>query len=307
MVSNAQSRGRRLRRRSANPDGTMTLIEHLSELRSRLFKAALFVAVGTIVGWFLYDQLLTLLKHPYCALPPERRYNSANGQCQLVFFGIADGFMIRLKVALLAGIVMSTPFWLYQLWAFITPGLKRNERRWTVTFVFAGSVLFALGVAVAYLVLPKAIHVLVGFAGPGVTPLFGVKEYLSFITSMLIMFGLAFELPLVVVILNLAGVLSYARLAKSQRMAIFGIFVFAAVATPSQDWLSMVFMAVPLCVLFELAVLFARVHDKRKAARAAAEPYADLPDDVATPLDATPSAIDGPETLDPSPEDRTGR
>lgn len=284
----------------------MTLLQHLAELRSRLFKAALVIFIGTVVGWFLYDRLLNLLKHPYCALPADRRYNSANGQCQLVFFGIADGFTIRLKVALIAGIVMTAPFWLYQIWAFITPGLKRNERRWTITFVFTGSVLFALGMVVAYLVLPKAIHVLVGFAGPGVTPLFAVKDYLSFITSMLIVFGLAFELPLLVVILNFAGVLSYARLAKSQRMAIFGIFVFAAVATPSQDWLSMVFMAVPLCVLFEFAVLVARIHDKRKAARAAADPYANLPDDVATPLDTRPSPIDEPDWLERSSEDRTG-
>ncbi|HSV67335.1 MAG TPA: twin-arginine translocase subunit TatC [Mycobacteriales bacterium] len=282
----------------------MTLIEHLSELRNRLFKAALFITVGTIVGWFLYEQLLELLKHPYCTLPAERRYNSANGQCQLVFFGIADGFMIRLKVAMIAGIVLSSPFWLYQLWAFVTPGLKHNERRYSIIFVVAGSVLFSLGVLMAYLVLPKAINVLVSFAGTGVAPLFSVKDYLSFITMMLVIFGVAFELPLVVVLLNFAGVLSYARLARSQRIAIFGIFVFAAVATPSQDPFSMIFMAVPLCVLYELAVLVARIHDKRKAARDGSAAYGDLPDNVPSPLDDRRASIDAP---DPVEDDLPGR
>ncbi len=276
----------------------MTLIEHLNELRNRMFKASAFIAAGTVVGWIIYGRLLTILKHPYCALPPDRRYNDAHGNCQLVFFNVADGFMIRLKVAVIAGMVLSAPFWLYQLWAFITPGLKRNERKWTVVFVASASVLFALGMALAYLVLPKALNVLVGFAGPGVTPLFAVKDYLSFVTSMLLIFGVAFELPLLVVILNLAGVLSYQRLMKWQRMAIFLIFVFAAVATPSQDPFSMIFMAVPLCLLFEVAVLVARIHDKRKAAREAAESFADLPDDVASPLDVTPSDIEPAEPLD---------
>jgi len=276
----------------------MTLIEHLSELRSRLFKAAIFVAAGTVAGWILYSRLLEILKHPYCALPPARRFNSGSGECQLVFFSVGDGFMIRLKVAVIAGLVLSAPFWLYQLWAFITPGLKRNERKWTITFVASASVLFALGMLLAYLVLPKAMNVLVGFAGPGVTPLFAVKDYLSFVTSMLLVFGVAFELPLLVVILNLAGVLSYQRLMKWQRMAIFLIFVFAAVATPSQDPFSMIFMAVPLCVLFEGAVFIARFHDKRKAAREASESFADLPDDVASPLNLTTEPVQPAEPLD---------
>jgi sec-independent protein translocase protein TatC len=297
-VSQTQRRRLRRSRRAANPDGTMTLIEHLSELRSRLFKAAIFVAAGTVAGWILYSRLLKILMHPYCALPPERRFNSAAGGCQLVFFSVGDGFMIRLKVAVIAGLVLSAPFWLYQLWAFVTPGLKRNERKWTIIFVASASVLFALGMALAYLVLPKAMHVLVSFAGPGVTPLFAVKDYLSFVTSMLLIFGVAFELPLLVVILNLAGVLSYQRLMKWQRMGIFLIFVFAAVATPSQDPFSMIFMAVPLCVLFEGAVFIARIHDKRKAAREASESFADLPDDVASPLDLASEPVQPAEPLD---------
>jgi sec-independent protein translocase protein TatC len=305
-VTTAQRLRRVWRKRAVNPDGTMTLIEHLTELRNRLFKASFFVAAGTVVGWILYSRLLTLLKHPYCSLPPNRRYSNGQGDCQLVYFNVADGFMIRVKVAFIAGMVLSAPFWLYQLWAFITPGLKRNERKWTVVFVFSASVLFVLGMGLAYLVLPKALNVLTGFAGSGVTPLFAVKDYLSFVTSMLLIFGVAFELPLLVVILNLAGVLSYQRLMKWQRMALFLIFVFAAVATPSADPFSMIFMAVPLCGLFEVAVLVARVHDRRKAAREAAESFADLPDDEASPLDLRPDPVEPAEPLEDSYDPRGG-
>jgi sec-independent protein translocase protein TatC len=299
-VTTAQRLRRVWRKRAVNPDGTMTLIEHLTELRNRLFKASVFVSLGMIAGWIVYDRVLKLLMRPYCALPPERRFNDAHGGCQLVFFGVGDGFVIRVKVAFIAGLVLSAPFWLYQLWAFVTPGLRKNERKWTFVFVSSATVLFALGMSIAYLILPKALHVLVGLAGNGVTPLFAVKDYLSFIMSMLLIFGVAFELPLLVVILNLAGVLSYARLMKWQRISIFLIFVFAAVATPSQDPLSMIFMAVPLCVLFEVAVLIARFHDKRKAQRQQQESFEDLPDDVASPLDLHPSAIEGADDIEPA-------
>lgn len=277
----------------------MTLVEHLTELRNRLFKASVFVVLGMIAGWIVYERVLNLLMRPYCQLQPDHRFNDAHGGCQLVFFGVGDGFVIRVKVAFIAGLVLSSPFWLYQLWAFVTPGLRKNERKWTVVFVFSATVLFVLGMSIAYLILPKALHVLVALAGHGVTPLFAVKDYLSFIMSMLLIFGVAFELPLLVVILNLAGVLSYARLMKWQRISIFLIFTFAAVATPSQDPLSMIFMAVPLCLLFELSVLIARFHDKRKADRERLESFEDLPDDVASPLDLRPDTIDGAGEVEP--------
>ena len=278
----------------------MTLIEHLTELRNRLFKASVFVVLGMVVGWFLYQPVLDLLKRPYCALPPDKRFPPNTTGCELVFFGVGDGFLIRIKVVFITGLVLSAPFWLYQLWAFVTPGLKKNERKWTMVFVSSATVLFALGMTIAYLILPKALHVLVGLAGDGVAPLFAVKDYLSFIMSMLLIFGVAFELPLLVVILNLAGVLTYKRLMSWQRMAIFLIFVFAAVATPSQDPISMIFMAVPLCLLFEVAVLVARFHDKRKAEREAVESFENLSDDEASPLDYTPSTIEAASDIEPA-------
>jgi len=282
------------RRRPRSPDGSMPLREHLVELRSRLIKALLFVALGMIAGWLFYPHILDILKEPYCALPPDRRFppDRVPGECQLLFTGPLDGFMLRFKVAGIAGAVLSAPLWLYQLWAFVTPGLRRNERRWTVVFVLGSTLLFAAGTVLSYLTISKALNLLVNVAGQGTVAAIEVTRYLSFVTTMLLVFGVSFELPLVIVLLNLVGILSFRRLQRWQRMAIFLIFVFAAVATPSQDPISMCMLAIPMCLLFEGAVLVAWVHDRRKERREAAESFHDLPDDVASPLDPTPSPLD---------------
>jgi sec-independent protein translocase protein TatC len=272
----------------------MPLREHLIELRSRLLKALLFIALGMIVGWLLYPQILDILKEPYCALPPDRRFppDRVPGECQLLFTGPLDGFMLRFKVAGIAGAVLSAPFWLYQVWAFVTPGLHRNERRWTVAFVLGSTLLFAAGTVLSYLTISKALNLLVNVAGTGTVAAIEVTRYLGFVMTMLLVFGVSFELPLLIVLLNLVGILSFRRLLRWQRMAIFLIFVFAAVATPSQDPISMCMLAVPMCLLFEAAVLVAWVHDRRKERREAAESFHDLPDDVASPLDPSPSSLD---------------
>lgn len=271
----------------------MSLRDHLVELRQRLVKALLFIALGAVLGWVLYPQLLEILKHPYCQIPAEHRFPpDVHGDCKLTFFGPLDGFLLRFKVAAIAGAVISAPLWLYQLWAFITPGLRRTERRWTVLFVVASTLLFAAGAALSYLTLTKALGLLILTAGEGTVAAIEVTRYLGFVTTMLFVFGVSFELPLLVAMLNLVGILPYRVLAKWQRMAIFLIFVFAAVATPSQDPISMSALAVPMCLLFEGAVLLAFFHDRRKARRQAVESFHDLPDDVASPLDETPSSLD---------------
>lgn len=272
----------------------MPLREHLIELRQRLIKALLFVALGMVVGWLLYPHILDILKEPYCDLPADRRFppDRVPGECQLLFTGPLDGFMLRFKVAGIAGLVLSAPFWLYQLWAFVTPGLRRNERRWTVVFVLGSSVLFACGAVLSYLTVSKALLLLVNLAGQGTVAAIEVTRYLGFVMTMLLVFGVSFELPLLVIILNLIGILSARRLLRWQRMSIFLIFLFAAVATPSQDPLSMCMLAVPMCLLFEGAVLVAWIHDRRKARREALESFHDLPDDEASPLDLTRSSLD---------------
>jgi sec-independent protein translocase protein TatC len=278
-------------------DSRMTLTEHLQELRARLFKSMLAVAICTIiVGVWLYHPVYQTLLHPYCHLPPDRRL--LGNDCALTFTGVTDAFTIRLKVALIGGVILSMPIWLYQLWAFITPGLHRNERRWSLSFVFASAVLFAAGVAVAYWILPKALDVLLGFGGPDLKALLTVDQYLGFIAHLLTIFGVSFEFPLVLVMLNLAGVLSAQRLRQWRRAAIFLLTVFAGAATPSTDPFTMLAMAVPLWLLYEAAVVFARIHDRRKARRSLSAEYAQYADDETSPitfdnLDETPEVSVG--------------
>jgi sec-independent protein translocase protein TatC len=287
-----------LRRHRPVDDGTMSLRDHIAELRSRLLKALFFVAVGAVAGWILYPQIIDFLKQPYCDLPADRRFQGSSGDCQLIFTSPLDGFMLRLKIGAISGMVLAAPFWLYQLWAFVTPGLHRRERRWTITFVVSSSLLFVAGACLAYLTIENALSLLVNLAGDSTLAVLDIVKYMGFVTSMLLVFGVAFELPLLVVMLNQVGVLSAARLRRWQRLSVFGIFVFAAVATPSQDPLSMLMLAIPMAVLFEVSVLIATIHDRRKAKREAARAFHELPDDVASPLDETPSAIEELDDLE---------
>lgn len=273
----------------------MSVLDHLRELRRRLIIAVLFVVAGAIAGWFLYDPVLKFLEHPYCSVPVKYRYHSGDGKsCDLIYTGVLDGFTTRLKVSFIAGTVFSAPFWLYQIWGFVTPGLRKNERKYTVIFIAASTLLFAAGMALAYVVLSKGILVLLKAAGEGTQALLTVNAYLSFVTLMMVIFGAAFELPLLVIMANLAGVLSAKVLKKSQRIAIFLIFAFAAVATPSTDPFTMCAMAVPMVILFEGAVLFAVVRERRRARRPVeAEQYPD--DDVPSRVDAVPEPIGAAE------------
>ena len=287
-----------IRRRRRPVDGTMSLRDHIAELRGRLLKALFFVALGAVVGWIFYPQIIDFLKQPYCALPLDRRFQGNSTECQLIFTSPLDGFMLRLKIGAIAGIILAAPFWLYQLWAFVTPGLHRRERRYTVIFVAVSSLLFVAGAMLAYLTIENALSLLVNLAGDSTLAVLDIVKYMGFVTSMLLVFGVAFELPLLVVMLNLVGVLPAARLRRWQRLSVFCIFVFAAVATPSQDPISMLMLAIPMALLFEVAVLVASIHDRRKARREAAASFADLPDDVASPLDLTVDPVPAPTPVD---------
>jgi sec-independent protein translocase protein TatC len=276
----------------------MTLVAHLTELRNRIAKALLALALGTIVGFLWYDRgLLTFLTEPYCALPPGFRFQGAES-CRLVVLDVFGGVLLRLKIGLIAGAVLSAPFWLYQLWAFITPGLKRNERRYTVGFVVASTLLFAAGAFLAWFTLRKGLELLLSLAGSEVAFQLTAPDYLGFVISLLIAFGLSLELPLVAVALNLVGILSHAALSRSRRWIFFLTIVFAAFVTPTQDPFTMLAMAIPMILLFETAIQIARVVDKRRAKRADVEHFHDLGDDEASPLDARPSSLD--DSYDPS-------
>ncbi|MGI5500914.1 twin-arginine translocase subunit TatC [Lentzea sp. CA-135723] len=280
----------------------MSLKEHLYELRYRLGMAMLIVAIGAIFGFIWFEVRLgpipslgDILTGPYCQpdLAQYRAEISNNGKCALLQTEPFEIFMVRLQVGTAAGAVLLSPGWLYQIWAFITPGLYQKERKFARVFVSAGALLFVAGAVLAYLVVPEGLKVLLGFGGDNwVTALTGSK-YINFVITMLFIFGVSFMIPLVVVMLNRAGVLSYERLAKWRRGLMMGLFVFAAIATPGTDPISMVVLALALVLLFEMAIQIARVHDKRKAKLRSAEGWDELDDDEAAPFNYVASDADG--------------
>jgi sec-independent protein translocase protein TatC len=287
-MSKDRVRGRQRRR---NREATMALVAHLTELRNRVAKALLALAVATAVCFWWYQHGLgTFVRAPYCDLPAHLRYGGEQGDCGLLVTDVFGGVFLRLKVALVAGTVLSAPICLYQMWAFITPGLRHNERRYALTFVGASTALFAGGAALAYAFLGTGLRVLLGLAGNGVVVALTAQDYIGFVMSVLVAFGVSFELPLVVVALNLVGVLGYPMLARSRRWIFFLTIVFAAVITPTQDPFTMLAMALPMIVLFEVAIQIARAVDKRR--RKVAESFQDVPDDEASPLDPRPSPLE---------------
>jgi sec-independent protein translocase protein TatC len=280
-------------RREKNADGTMSLMEHLYELRRRLFFAALGFFIGVVVGFVWYtvgipalhiSSLGDLLLRPYCQVPDQYRVAFNGGTtCELLATGPFSALQIRLNAALMVGSIISSPVWLYQLWAFIMPALYKKERRFARTFTISGAALFLCGALLAYAVIGEALKFLLGVGGDTVVAALDPDRYYSFLSGLLIIFGLAFELPLLLILLNMVGVLKGTQLSKARRYAFFGLVVFAGIAVPGNEPLSMLALAVSLCVLYEFATQFARVHDKRKARRLAAEGFGELADDSASP------------------------
>jgi sec-independent protein translocase protein TatC len=267
-----------LRKTRENPDGRMPLREHLQELRNRVFFSAVAVLLGAVVGWFLYEPLIEALKEPLDEVS-ERRGSMAT----LNYGDIASPFNLKLKLSLYLGIVIACPVWLYQTWAFIVPGLTGKEKRNALAFVAAAVPLFASGLTLAWFVLPNAVHFLTEFTPDGAVNIVSADAYLTFVTRIMLAFGVAFVIPLFLVAVNAVGLVSAATLAKGWRVAVFLAFLFAAIASPSPDAGSMIALAVPIVALYFIALGVACFVDRRRARRAAAA-LRDLPDDQARPL-----------------------
>lgn len=266
------------------PGGKMPLADHLRELRARILRAVTVLVVAMIVALFFYDTLSDLVSRPY----EQAIGRLEDVESELIISGVGGPLLLQLKLSAIAAVVVTSPYWLYQIWAFVMPGLHRHERRWTRVFTAVAGPLFIGGVAVGYYVLPKGLQVLIDFTPIGVTNLVDFDVYLSFFIRLLLVFGIAFEIPLFIVMLSLVGVLSARALAEYRAWIIVGTFVFAAVATPSTDPFTMLFLAIPMLVLIFLSEGVVRLIERRRGP-AESETW---DDDEASPLDERPSPLD---------------
>lgn len=284
-----------LKRRGPNQfaraaDGSMTLVEHLRELRSRLLKASLGVLGGLIVGFVFADDALKVLKRPYCKLLIEQ-----GEECTFTQLEVAGAFMITLKIALYLGLIIGGPVWLYQLWAFIAPGLHRHERKWAYIFTTIAAPLFASGAVMAYFLSERAIHFLQQFAGTDIATQLEYVRYIDFVTGMILIFGAAFEFPLVLLLLNFTGMVSGKRMLGWWRAAVFICFAFAAVTTPDPGPFGMTLFAAALSLLFFMAVGVAFINDARRRRKQPA--YSGLSDDEISPLEDDREPVEASEPV----------
>ncbi len=277
----------------------MSLVEHLRELRRRVVIAVAAMAVGTILGYLWYGNgffgvpsLGEILRGPYCNLDPEMRFGSSEGECRLLSTAPFDQFTLRLKMGFIAGLVLSAPFWLGQLWGFVTPGLRKNEKMWTRIFVGVATLLFVAGAVLAFFVINYGLDFLLGIGAEAQIAALTGTSYFNFLLMLLLVFGLSFELPLVIVMLNLAGILSYNSMKSKRRYIILILFIFAAVMTPGGDPISMMILATSMCLMMEIAMQIARFNDRRRKKNGLMD---DVPDDLD---DETASSIGTSSPLD---------
>jgi len=287
----------------------MTLVEHFQELRSRLLRASLGVLAGFAVGLVVMQEVRLFLSRPYCDVLANLDRLPQEG-CRFTQLAPMDVLLLDLKIALGVGLIVSAPVWLYQLWAFVAPGLHRRERRWAYAFVAVATPLFLGGAALAFLVLGRALHFLLGLTGDEVATQLEITRYVSFVVTMMITAGFAFQFPLVVLMLNVTGVASARRLLGWWRVTVFLMFVLAALITPTPEPFTLVVLGLALSSLYFAAVGLAFLNDRRRARR---DLYAGLSDDEASPLPegvepvAAAEPVPAPEPVPPSgPVARSG-
>jgi sec-independent protein translocase protein TatC len=245
--------------------GAMTLAEHFSELRKRLVRSVIGLVICTVAVWNQFSDIFAVIRAPYDSI------QGLGSNAVLALTGVTSGFSLQLRVSLAAAFVLSSPIWIYQLWRFVSPGLKQNERKWAYAFTAVAVPLFSCGVILAYFVMPRMLDILFAFTPSDVENVTSVESYLSFFLHLTLFFGIGFLLPLVLVTLNFAGVLSGERLKAAWRWLVLGSFVFGAVATPNGDPLAMTFVAVPMIALSFIAVGVALLNDRRRERAVEAE------------------------------------
>ncbi|MFD9790698.1 twin-arginine translocase subunit TatC [Streptomyces sp. NPDC059070] len=282
------------RKQQRDPEGRMPLSDHLRELRNRLAKAVLAILVCAVVAAFYYKDIVDLIIKPVresvgCkeAFDALSQKDSKDHCGNVTMSGLMSPFTLMIKTSLVAGVVGASPIWLYQLWAFVAPGLHRNEKKYSLGFVAAGVPLFVAGGWFSYHVLPAAAKVLLEFTPDGALNLLPLNELIDLVLRMIVVFGLSFELPLFLIMLNFGGVITGRRMLGWWRGMIMGVTVFAAFATPTVDPMSMLLLAAPIVVLYFIAVGIAILNDKRRRERREAGPG----DDEASDLDLTPQDI----------------
>ena len=241
--------------------GAMTLAQHLRELRNRIVKSALAILVGTIVVWQQFARIFGVIREPFDQV--------ANDSTVLALTGVTSGFSMQLRVSLAAGVVLTAPIWLYQIWRFIAPGLHGKEKKWAYIFAGIATPLFLSGVLLAYTVMPRMLKVLFEFTPTDVSNFTSVDTYLSFFLQLTMFFGIGFLLPLVLVGLNFAGILTGSKIASAWRWIILGSFVFGAVATPNGDPIGMTIVAIPMIALSAIALGISLLNDKRRSRKSA--------------------------------------
>ena len=242
----------------------MALSDHLRELRARILKIGVVLLVGLVVSLFFFEEIFQLVLGPY---DDAQTALGEEVDTQATIAGAGGPLMLYLKLCGLVSVILTSPFWLYQVWAFILPGLHDKERTWSRVFAAVAGPLFLAGVALGYLTLPKGLEILIGLTPADLTNLVEFGDYLTFLIRTLLVFGIAFEIPVFVILLNLAGILKGAALGAHRPWIVIGTFIFAAVATPSTDPFTMLFLAVPMVMLFGISEVIARLLDRRKAER----------------------------------------
>jgi sec-independent protein translocase protein TatC len=248
--------------------GEMSLIEHLTELRSRLFRAVAALAVGTVVGYIVFPYFLDLLMAPYCTALETIRPEDT---CTLVALRPLEPFSVRIKTSLVIGLFVGGPVIFYQLWRFITPGLTRRERRYALPFVTLSQVMFACGIAFAYLIIPQGLRILLNLGGPSIEAFLSADEYLSFFLRMSVAFGIVFEFPLLLIFLALVGVIKADMLRRARPYAIVGMVIAAAIITPTTDAVTLLFMMGPMLLFYELSIGAAWLIERSRRRRQAAQ------------------------------------